>query len=345
MVPPFSPTNDENSTPPAARFFPTATDRPPPISRRKDETVGRIAAVRNERHLARHEDGLGFFGFFECIDDPDVARALLDEAESWLRSSGLAVVRGPTSFTINDPAGVTIFGTDIRPRLLVGYTPTYYAELLTSCGYRKARDLLSYHLTFDSARPHALQIRSAFANIERSGVAIRQIDRENLDAEAELLARVFSASWDGNWGAFPVLAKDLSRAARELGPYFDDRLGYVATVHGEPAAIFLAVLDPWEIVQQLNGKLGPHALVRLATGRNRVDRLRVILLGSLPEFRHYPIGPLMLQTLQQRRKDFPNIRTIELSWILEDNQITRDLAEAFGGEHCRTVRIFDKYLD
>ena len=38
--------------------------------------VGRIAALHNRRHLAAHADGAGFFGFFECEDDPATAAAL-----------------------------------------------------------------------------------------------------------------------------------------------------------------------------------------------------------------------------------------------------------------------------
>ncbi len=37
------------------------------------EPVGRIAAIRFNRHLEVYDDGVGFFGFFECIDDTTVA--------------------------------------------------------------------------------------------------------------------------------------------------------------------------------------------------------------------------------------------------------------------------------
>ncbi len=315
------------------------------LARRDGEIVGRIAAIRNERHLTRHQDGVGFFGFFESLDDPGVAHALLAEAERWLRERGLTVARGPTSFTLNDAAGITILGTNVRPSLLSGYTPPHYADLLTSAGYRKARDLLTYHLTFDALERALFQYEGTFADVKRSAVAIRQLDRSCLEREAELLARVFSASWDDNWGAFPILPADLVRAARELGPYFDERLGYVVTVFGEPAAIFLAVPDPAEVLHKLNGRLGPLGALRLLAGRHRVTRCRVLLLGSLPEFRQHPINPLMLRTIQERRRDFPALQTIELAWILEDNRITRDLAEAFGAKHCRTQRIYDKFLD
>jgi hypothetical protein len=72
--------------------------------------VGRIAAMRNERHLAAQADGAGFFGFFECEDNDATAAALLAVAESWLHSQGLAVARGPANFSIYDEAGVLVEG-------------------------------------------------------------------------------------------------------------------------------------------------------------------------------------------------------------------------------------------
>jgi hypothetical protein len=233
---------------------------------------------------------------------------------------------------------------DVRPAVLIGYTPMYYADLLEACGYRKVRDLLSYHLSFEDLERSYFRFESAFSEVDRGGVNIRHISRKNLDEDAAVIARVFSESWDHNWGAFPMIPEDLSHAARELGPFFDERLGYVATVHGEPAGVFLAILDPWEIVQGLNGKMGPIGTYRLLTGRERVERCRVIILGSLPRFRNFPLFPLMLREIQKRRKDFPALKTIELSWILEDNRLTRDLAEAAGGKRCRTLRLYDKYL-
>lgn len=315
------------------------------IARRGREVVGRIAAIRNERHLSRHHDDVGFFGFFEAIDDVDVAGALLARAEAWLCDQGLIVSRGPASFTLGDPCGVTIKGIDIRPSLLTGYTPLYYAGLLESCGYHKIRDLLCYHVSMDALERNLLKYESAFAQLEKSGVEIRHADRNHMERDARIFARVFSESWDHNWGSFPLLADDFLRAARELGPYFDHRLASIATVFGEPAAVMLVVPDPWEIIQKLNGRIGPGGLLKLLGGINRVERCRIVVLGALPEFRRYPIGPLALRGFQERRADFPALKTIDMSWILEENEITRDLAESLGGEHCRTLRMYDKYLD
>jgi GNAT superfamily N-acetyltransferase len=309
------------------------------------EVVGRIAAIRNERHLAQHHDRVGFFGFFESVDDPSVAGALLEKAEDWLKAEGLVVSRGPTSFTLSDPAGVTIEGGGIRPPVLLGHTPGYYANLLTVNGYHKARDLLGYRLSIEDIDSKLLRFGAELSLGETAGVEVREIQMNRLAEEAELFARVFSKAWERNWGAFPMVPQDFLLAAKEFGPFFDPRLGAVVTVHGEPAAVFLAVPDVWEILQKLDGRIGPAGLWRIWRDRHRLERLRLLIVGILPEYRKLPIGPLVLRQIRTHRDAFPSLRTIELAWILEDNRVTRELAESVQAQHCRTLRIYDKELD
>src|SRR5688500_4869262 len=54
------------------------------LARRGRDIVGRVAAVENRRHNNHHGDRVGFFGFFECLDDDEAARGLLAAAEEWL---------------------------------------------------------------------------------------------------------------------------------------------------------------------------------------------------------------------------------------------------------------------
>ncbi len=114
------------------------------LAERGGECVGRIAAIENRRHLEIYGDGTGFFGFFECIDDLETARALVTAANDWVRERGLVRLRGPMSFTINDECGVLLDAFDRPPVLLMSYNPPYYPALLEACGFEKAQDLLAY---------------------------------------------------------------------------------------------------------------------------------------------------------------------------------------------------------
>jgi hypothetical protein len=94
------------------------------------EIVGRVAAIHNKPHNEFHHDSVGFFGFFECIDDQAVATALLDRAGEWVLARGLSTIRGPASFSTNDECGLLVEGYDAPPTILNPHNPPYYVELV-----------------------------------------------------------------------------------------------------------------------------------------------------------------------------------------------------------------------
>jgi len=110
------------------------------------EPVGRIAAIKNDTHNEIHKENIGFFGFFECINDQEVANALLDTAKEWLKSKGLDAMRGPANPSSNDEFGMLLEGFDDPPRLMMTYNPEYYLELMDNYGIKKIKDLYAYRI-------------------------------------------------------------------------------------------------------------------------------------------------------------------------------------------------------
>src|SRR5690242_2293000 len=52
----------------------------------KERIVGRISAQVDHEHTRIHNDGAGFYGNFDAIDDPKVAAVLFATAERWLKA-------------------------------------------------------------------------------------------------------------------------------------------------------------------------------------------------------------------------------------------------------------------
>src|SRR5690606_29172544 len=91
--------------------------------------AGRITAQIDREHLARYGDGCGFYGFFDCIHDPRVGKALLDAASSWLRSRGMRVARGPFSLSINEECGTLVEGQAEPSMIMMPYHRPYQDQL------------------------------------------------------------------------------------------------------------------------------------------------------------------------------------------------------------------------
>src|SRR5262245_28769424 len=107
------------------------------IARRGDADVGRIAAIVDRNHNEFHGEKTAFFGWFESVNDPAVARFLVDAAGLWARERKMRVLRGPANPSLNDEAGLLVEGFDSPPVLMMTYNPPYYPALLEGAGFRK----------------------------------------------------------------------------------------------------------------------------------------------------------------------------------------------------------------
>ena len=100
--------------------------------------VGRISAQIDQLAKQTNSDRIGFFGFFECIDDVDLALELLQHAEDWLKEQGCVLVRGPFSLSINQESGLLVDGFDAEPFFMMGHAKSYYQQLLAKGGLSKS---------------------------------------------------------------------------------------------------------------------------------------------------------------------------------------------------------------
>ncbi len=310
---------------------------------RGPEAVGRIAALHNRRHLAAHSDGAGFFGFFECEDDPATAQALLRTAEDWLRSRGLKVARGPANFSIQDEAGVLLDGFEHAPMSGMAYTPPYYRPLLERAGYVKAKDLLVYRLARSQWNdPHFKKIAAVAARLSR-GVRIRELNSSDLRAEARLMAGIFAEAWRDNWGAQPISEDEFLKYAEQYRPFIDPRLILFAERDGETLGMAVTIPDMNEIIKRINGRLLPLGWWRLLRGRRKVKGVRLFLIGLRKNAQALGIPALFIrryhEILNQEAYD-----TLEFSWILEDNRDTIALIDRLGGKRVQTLRLYEKAL-
>ena len=80
-----------------------------------DKVVGRIVVIRNNNHINFTGEKCGFFGFFESIEDYQVAKALIEKAINWLKEEGLSSIVGPANYTTNDSCGFLTKGFDQPP--------------------------------------------------------------------------------------------------------------------------------------------------------------------------------------------------------------------------------------
>ena len=314
----------------------------PYLALRGGTVVGRICAIRNRNHEAAHDEGAGFFGWFECVDDPETADALFGAVRGWLRERGLAAMRGPTSFSTNETCGLLIDGDRGPPVLLMPYNPPYYPSLIEGAGLCKAKDLYAWHLT-DRKWPERL-FRADKLVRRRYGVRVRTLDMSKFEEELALVRRLYNSAWEQNWGFVPMTDAEIDYMASELKPILDPELALFAeTSGGQTVGFALAVPDFNPVLRRMNGRLSPLGLLGALVQRRRINRIRVLALGLLEPWRDKGIDVLLYLALF-RNGTAAGMDEAETSWILEDNHKMNAAIERLGGRIYRTYRLYESPL-
>lgn len=312
------------------------------LAERNGQPVGRIGAVINDNHIKEHNEKVGFFGFFECLDDQEAANALLETATGWLRESGMEAVRGPASPSVNDEYGLLIEGFDRSPTILMTYNPFYYQRLIENCGFTKIKDLYAYEVNKDRVFTDKI-IRVTEAVKKRTGVTIRTLDKKNFNAEVKLIREMYTRGWERNWGEVPMTEEEFNYVAADLKAIVDPRIVIIAELNGKPVGFGLSLPDYNMVLKDnKNGYLLP-ALFRIMLFRKRINFCRIIMLGVLPEFLNTGIGGVLFYETG-RRAVASGYPAGEASWVLEDNVMMNRGAELMNGDLWKRYRLFQKSL-
>lgn len=332
----------------SAKHNPTLTSRAWArwVVRRGARVVGRIAASYDPQFAERWAPGTGFFGFFECEDDPAAAAALFDAAHSWLRARGLLVVMGPVNLSTHDEVGLLVDGFDSPPTVLSPYNPPRYERYVSDAGYRKACDYYAYRWTPDASVSPSVE-RLVHAARRRAGamgrVRVRPADPHRFDEEARTLFDLYNAAFADVWGFVPIAWGDFAARAAEFKPFYRPELALIAEVDGRAAGFGLVLPDVNVALRLVRGRLLPFGWMRLAYALPRLRTGRFILAGVLPEFASVGLGPLIAHEMHEAGRRC-GMRETELSLVQEHNTRIRRVIEAFGSPRTRTFRLFERRL-
>lgn len=306
---------------------------------KNNEIVGRIAAIKNDLHNKEHNDNVGFFGFFESVNDQEVANELLNAAKNWLIEKGFDEMRGPANPSVNDEYALLVEGFDDPPRVLMPYNPPYYMTLLENYGLKKAKDLYAYKIINEEIIKSEKIFRIADIALKRSKVSIRAMNMKNFNEELERVKYVYNKAWAPNWGFVPLTDEEIDYLAADLKPLVDPNLVLFMENEKETVGFALVLPDYNFIFKEMNGKLLPFNFIKLFTKRKYIPWARIIILGLIPEYQKKGLDASFYVEVVKRAEK-RGILLGEASWILEDNNMMVRGAETMNGIRYKTYRVY-----
>ena len=314
------------------------------LCEREGEVVGRITAQVDERWTQHNGGNDGMFGFFECENDPEVARALIDAATGWLRERGRERMLGPMDFTTNDECGLLIEGHDLDPLVLQPWQPPHYRELLEGLGMTKTMDLLMWRLHLGELKQgdrfHDLIHEAARASEQEHRVVVRQMRKRDLEAEVARFMEVYNEAWDRNWGFVPITEDEVRFQAKNLKPILDENWAMIAERDGEVVGAALTLPDVNQVLAKMNGRLLPVGWWHFLRRSAHMDRVRVFALGVKPAYQHLGVAAALYVRHVEAAERTPQ-KGGEMGWILEVNEAMNRAMEGMGGRVVKRYRLYE----
>ena len=299
------------------------------------EAVGRIAAFYNNEQAHSYEQPTGGCGFFEAINDQQLANQLFDAARMWLVSRGMEAMDGPINFGSRDSWwGLLVEGYEFQPLYANAYNPPYYKELFENYGFQNYFNQFTYlwrvydddinQITHDRAKRLQNTPGYSFASIK--GLSLEQV--------AEDFRIIYNKAWSLFTGVKPMSKQDAQHIMETLRPIVDPNIVFFSYFNNEPIGFFIMVPDINRIIGSFNGKLNLWNKLRLMWElkvKKSCDRIFGIVFGVTPEFQVKGVESGMIQYVYENyiRTDRNNYRTVEFAWIGDFNPVMNRMIQSY----------------
>ncbi len=281
-------------------------------------------------------------GFFECIQDQDIAWALFDHARHWALEHNLDSLYGPLNLDYEDGYGVLLEGRDRPPVLLCGHTPPYYQGYFEQYGFQPARgDNLAYEINFSMARGEIERLGKLAERLrKRNTIKIRGAKLDEWDQEIDRIYILLNKAL-AHLPDFHLWPREsLETSLEQFRQIVDPELVLFAEVDGQAVGWFPGIPNINEALIHANGLRYPWDYLRLLPHLKRQPKcLAIKSVLVLPEYWDTGVAVLLFYEMAQRA--FPKgYQWIDMSLTSDDNPYTPTLAARAGARLYKRYRVY-----
>lgn len=307
------------------------------------QTLGRMAMLNNRKYNDYRGSNTAFFGYFEVVEDIEVARALFDIALDWTKKNGLTNIIGPRGL-IGVDGSVLVEGFEYRPALTMTYNYPYYDAFIKDAGFEKDADYLSgYRLVKTPLSERFYRIAekvkkrgSFWVKTFRTKAELRQWVPKISEVHHQAFSQLHSY--------YPPSQAEMALIIDSLLTIADPQLIKVVMQGDNIVGFLFTYHDISEGLKKAQGRLWPLGWYHLMRDRNRTNWVNVSAVGLLPEYRGTGANALLYTELK-KTIDQTNFQYAEMIQINEANINSRADMENIGVTWYKRHRHYRRSLE
>lgn len=257
------------------------------------KVAGRICGMINPRYNERYNKKRARFGWFDTIDDIEVARLLLSTAESWAKENGMNEIHGPLYYNTLGKQGMLVEGFENIPPFNCIYNFPYYRRFVEELGYVKECDWMQYKVAVRQPIPEKLERISGMLQ-DKYGLREGSIDKLKKDKElVREFFDVYNKSFaDSVYNFIPFTDEEINEEAKATIPFTSDRYSSVILDRDNALAAFGIVFPSLSrALQKAKGRLFPTGwfhILKAVYGKN--ENIDLMLNGAVPKWQNTGIS-------------------------------------------------------
>jgi len=308
------------------------------------KAVGRIMGIINKKYNELHAEKSARFYQLDCIDDQEVASALIGRIESWSKENGMEKVIGPYGFSDKDPQGLQVEGLHHLPVIATPTNPTYLQSLVEFTGYQKEIDCVSYQIPVHHQLPPLFDKIYSRVSQNTKFRLLHFKTKQQLKPYILPVFRLVNETYAPLFGFIPMSEVEMNRFADQYLPVLDPAfVKIVVDLRNEVIAFGVAMPDMSRGIQRAKGKLFPFGFIYILSEMKKAKQLNLLLGAVKSEYRGKGITVLLAKALFESAAK-RNMKTIDSHLILESNIPMRAECEHAGGIVYKRFRIYRKLI-
>lgn len=286
------------------------------------KVVGRICGMINPRYNERYDKKRARFGWFDTINDIEVARLLIGTAETWAKEHGMNEIHGPLYYNTLGKQGMLVEGYENIPPFNCLYNFPYYNDLVTALGFEKECDWIQYKLRADQPVPEKM-VAIADRLMERYKLVEGNVS--SLRHDKSLVREFFKIYNEGFaeavYNFIPFTDEEIEEEAEQTLGFLDDRLCcFLLDQNREIVAFGISFPSISRALQKAKGSMFPFGWFHLLRAMKKFDTVDLMLNGAAPKWQNTGVSSVFHNIMARR------YRECGAKWAITNPQIETNSA-------------------
>lgn len=267
-----------------------------------DNVVGRICAMVNPRYNDRYGTKRARFGWFDTIEDIEVAKLLLGTAEAWAKQQGMTDIHGPLYYNTLGKQGMLIEGYENIPPFNCYYNFPYYKEFIEELGYTKECDWVQYKLVANHGVPEKAR-RVADIVMQRYNLHFADIDKLKKDRKkCREFFKVYNDSFaKAVYNFVPFTEEEIKEEMDSVRPFLSNKASCILLDDKDNVVAFgisFPTISP--ALQKARGKMFPFGLFHFLKAMRNYETCDLMINGAAPDWQNKGVSAVYYREMADK---------------------------------------------